>query len=152
MNEAKHLPQIKLDATRCKEEALRKLRMPQPSEDLQKAVAKIEKKMKARVAVSPLEKLLVYQYLSRVWRRHLTVQELSVAFYVLDRSVGWGTSFFVASSANVLHGTDDYSGVGLPDRTYFRTLKSMEDVGLLFRKRTHDRTLVGLDLGFAPWK
>ena len=124
---------------------------PIPNANLLAQIAVVERKLKARTKVSPLEKLIPLQFLNRVWRRYLTPQELSVAFYVADRSIGWGNTMFMAASANVLHGTDDYSGVGLPERTYFKTLKGLEGKGLLYRKSRRDTTVLGLHLDWQPW-
>lgn len=126
-------------------------RLPQPKVELLLQIAAVDRKVNKRQEISPLEKLLVYQHLSRVWRRYLSPQELSVAFYILDRSVGWGNSIVMATSANVLIGTEDYSGVGLPPRTYFKTLKELERIGLLYRKSRRDTTVLGLHLDWQPW-
>jgi hypothetical protein len=126
-------------------------RLPIPKAELLSQLAALERKLRARIEPSPLEKLIPLQHLNRVWRRYLTPLELSVAFYVLDRSTGWGNSMFMATSANVLHGTQDYSGVGLPERTYFKTLKELERKGFLFRKSRRDKTVLGLHLDWQPW-
>jgi hypothetical protein len=131
--------------------AIRPPQLPIPKADLLAQLAVVDRKLKARSEVTPLEKLFVLQHLSRVLRRYLTPQELAVAFYVADRSTGWGNSIFMATSANVLNGTDDYSGVGLPERTYFKTLKELERVGLLYRKSRRDTTVLGLHLDWQPW-
>ena len=125
--------------------------LPIPKAELLSQLAAIDRKLKARTKPTPLEKLVVLQYLNRVWRRYLTPQQISVAFYVLDRSIGWGNSIMLASSANVLHGNAEYSGVGMPERTYFRTLTELERIGLLYRKSRRDRTVLGLHLDWQPW-
>ena len=79
------------------------------------------------------DKLTVYQNASRYWRRFLTSNQISLIFYIVDRSVGWGKGSFKAYSENVLNGNEHHAGMELSRGTYFRTLKELEEMGLIWR-------------------
>lgn len=152
MRNAQHLYAIQSGATGCNGDDEEWHGGFRPDPCTLQVVFDLHKKFKQPGAqVAPLEKAILYQHLSRHWRNYLTLAEVSVAYYVLDRSIGWGKPHFVASSANVLYGDDKYSGVGLPERTYFRTLRTMQDKGFLFRKPFKWGTKIGLNLLWCPW-
>jgi hypothetical protein len=116
----------------------------------QPSLAQINRKLKNSKEISLAEKIVVYQAVSRVWRRHLTQAEIVTVTYIVDRTIGWGKNHFTASFKNVLYGTDRYSGIGLPERTYFRALKTLQEKGLIERKSRRDRTTIALKVDWLP--
>lgn len=113
-----------------------------------KDIHKIDRDLRGGRAIGPLDKLLVYQLLNRVWRRHLNPYEIAVMTYFVDRAVGWGRNHFTACHANILYGTDDYSGIGLKERTYFKTLNTLEEKGLVTRKKRRDRVTIVVNVAW----
>lgn len=111
---------------------------------------RINRALKANHHISLEDKLKGYQGASRFWRRHLSQQEIVLITYIVDRTVGWGKNLFTASHENVLKGTLEFSGVGLPERTYFRALASLEEKGLIERRSYRDRTRIVLNLDWQP--
>lgn len=108
----------------------------------------LEMKLYSGETPSPLEKLMVYQACSRKWRRELTMPEFLALSYIVDRTIGWGNKSFLASSANVVHGTDSYAGVGTSSRSYFSSLNSLEGKGAIHRKSFRDRTRIHLNVNW----
>ena len=111
-------------------------------------IEKIDRALRNKRDIGPLAKIKIYQLASREWRRHLTPYEIVVVTYIVDRTVGWGRNHFIAAHANVLHGTDDYSGIGLTERTYYKALSSLEKKGLISRQSRRDRTQIVLNVGW----
>jgi hypothetical protein len=106
----------------------------------------LEEKLKSNESFTPVEKLMVYQTLSRHWRKALTPSEFVVLSYIVDRSVGWGNAYFTACADNVLMGAGEYSGVGVSRTSYYRALTSLEKMGAITRKSLRDRTRIWLHL------
>jgi len=104
--------------------------------------------------MSTLDKARAYQKVSREWRRHLSLEETGLVLYLVDRSFGWGRDSFIASVQNVLTGTDNYAGVGIPRRTYYRMMGRLEEIGLITRRRKKSRSEIKVNLewngGEAP--
>lgn len=116
----------------------------------QPTLTQINQKLKRNHGIALSEKLQVYQAMSRNWRRHLSQSEIVALTYIVDRTVGWGKNHFAAAFQNVLHGNADFAGVGLPERTYFRALKSLQGKGLIDRRSHRDRTLIVLNIDWVP--
>lgn len=104
----------------------------------------LEGKLRDGQPLTPVEKLMIYQTLSRHWRRHLTATEFIVLSYIVDRTAGWGRGTFAACADNVLNGDDNYSGVGVSRTAYYRALNSLEAKGAIARKSHRDRTRIWL--------
>lgn len=100
--------------------------------------------------ISPLDRLSVVQHLNRKWARYLNANEFRVMVYILDRSVFWGQPTFRASHKNILKGTAEYAGIGMPERTYKRTLTTLENRGAIIRKRSRDCVILGLNFNWKP--
>ena len=111
--------------------------------------ARLETKLRGKVDLLAVEKLMIYQTLSRHWRRCLTPTEFVVLSYIVDRTAGWGKGLFVASGKNVLNGTPGYSGVGLGRTAYYEALKSLEKMGAISRKSYRDRTAIVLHVNWC---
>lgn len=109
-----------------------------------------EKLRNKRIAISLLEKLHVYQTVSRVWRRHLTASEFTVMMFLIDRSVGWGKNYVRASHGNNLRGNEDYSGVGVSERTYFRCLNSLAAKRMIDRTNLGHSVLIWVNVAWQP--
>ena len=107
-----------------------------------RAVIRLQGKLDRGEDLTPVEKLMVYQALSRTWRRHLAKTDFVVLSYIIDRSIGWGKPFFTASAENVLKGTEMYSGVGVSRTAYYQSLKRLEELGAIHRRSMRDRTRI----------
>lgn len=105
---------------------------------------KLAKKLKSNEFLTPVEKLMIYQSLSRHWRRLLTTTEYAVLSYIVDRSAGWGRSYFTACAENVLMGNAEYSGIGISRTSYYRALNALEEMGAITRQSLRDRTRIWL--------
>jgi len=106
----------------------------------------LQDKLNSKEFLNPVEKLMIYQTLSRHWRKGLTPTEFVVLSYIVDRSAGWGKGYFTACADNVLLGSGEYSGVGIGRATYYRTLTSLVEKGAITRKSLRDRTRIWLHL------
>ena len=113
---------------------------------------RVGQKFEQNIDISAMDRLTIYQLASRSWRRYLNVNEWAVISYVVDRAIGWGKPDFVACAANIMEGTDEYSGVGLPRPTFYRTLKSLESKGLITRQSRRDKTHIILNVTWKPEK
>jgi hypothetical protein len=102
----------------------------------------IERKLQAKREITVLDKLHVYQWLNRDARRYLSSSQFLAFSYIIDRTVGWGRNKFRASNGNVVSGTGDYSGVGLSERTYYRVLNDLVELGLIERCRLRDSVMI----------
>jgi hypothetical protein len=107
----------------------------------------IERKLQSKREITVLDKLHVYQWLNRDVRRHLTPSQFVAYSYIIDRTVGWGKNQFRASNLNVVAGTDDYSGIGLSERTYYRVLNDLVAMGLIERHRRRDYIIITVHIG-----
>lgn len=114
-----------------------------------RAVERLQPKLDEGLPLTPVEKLMVYQALSRNWRRHLTPTEYLVLSYFVDRTVGWGHGYFTASADNVLYGNADFAGVGLGRSSYYRTLGSLEEMGAIRRKSLRDKTRIWIKVDWC---
>jgi len=112
-------------------------------------VGVLAKKLKSREMLSPLEKLMIYQSLSRHWRKHLKPNEYVVLSYIVDRSAGWGNGYFTACADNVLYGAGEYSGVGVSRTSYYRALNKLEEIGAISRVSLRDRTRIWLNVDWC---
>ena len=113
-----------------------------------RSISDISRLLNAKGNISLLDKLTVYQHVSRVWRSHLTPYEIVVTGYIVDRSVGWGKNHFTAAHGNILRGNEEYAGIGMKERTYFRTLSSLEQKGLIRRRNRRDCVTIALDVNW----
>lgn len=100
--------------------------------------------------ITPLDRLQMWQWVSRKWRRHLSVNEFAVVTYIMDRSIGWGFETFRASHRNILDGNEEYSGIGLKKTVYMEALAKLEKMGAIHRKRSRDFVVLGLNFGWKP--
>lgn len=112
----------------------------------------IAQKLNDGEELSLLDKLGMFQIWSRQWRRHMTNDQNNIVSYVIDRTVSWGKGSFKACTANIIEGTEEYSGVGLPRRSYMRTIKQLENMGVITRKRSRDHVTITLNLNWNPEK
>jgi hypothetical protein len=89
--------------------------------------------------IDTLDRAIVYQMANRVWRKYFNPTEISVLYYIIDRTIGWGKTSFSASVKNILTGNEDYAGVGVSRATLFRILHVLEMKGVIGRitKATH---------------
>ncbi|MAM25731.1 MAG: hypothetical protein CML55_10210 [Rhodobacteraceae bacterium] len=85
-------------------------------------------------SISLEQKLIAYQALSRYRRSDLTPSEISLLFYIIDRSIGYGKAHFRASTKNIIENKEPYCHLGLSKSTFFRTLKSLEEKEAIIRK------------------
>ena len=109
----------------------------------------LERKLKSDEFLTPVEKMMIYQTLSRHWRKLLTPTEFLVLSYIVDRSAGWGRAHFTACADNVLFGNSEYSGVGVSRSSYYRALGSLEEMGAITRKSLRDRTKIWLHVNWC---
>lgn len=109
----------------------------------------LDAKLKSNEMLTPVEKLMIYQTLSRHWRRYLTPMEYSILSYIVDRSAGWGRAYFTACADNVLFGNEEYAGVGVGRTSYYRALNSLEELGAISRKSIRDRTRIWLHVDWC---
>lgn len=96
-------------------------------------LAQVAEKLHSKRGITLLEKLEVYQELNRNWRRYLTPYEHMAVSYIIDRSVGFGKHYFSAGTPNILNGNEEYAGIGLTKRTYFKAMNSLEEKGFISR-------------------
>lgn len=125
------------------------MQVRQRSQFSPQSVARLQVKLDKCQEFTPVEKLMVYQALSRHWRRHLSKTQFQVLSYIVDRTTGWGKPKFDATAANILHGTDEYSGVGVTRSTYYRTLNELEELGAIWRRSTRDKTRIWIKLDWC---
>jgi len=103
-------------------------------------------KLKAGETLGPLDQQIIARLLSRKWRSDVSISEWALLSYINDRTVGWGKPTFRAAVSNILNGTEEYAGVGLSRRGYFRAAKTLEEKCMIVRKRGRDCTTLGLNL------
>lgn len=76
-----------------------------------------------------------YQAVPRDWAGHLTGNEMTMVGVLLDRTVGWGRREAYFTIRALLDGDAKYSGLKMSRSTAFRVLKSLEDRGLIKRRK-----------------
>lgn len=108
------------------------------------------KHVQAGVDIPAVERLQFFQTLSRHWRRYLTPSELSLALYIVDRSIGWGKPSFSACVDNILYGNKEFAGLGMSRRSYFRAVKSLQAKGMIVRRGSRERTSFRINMGWKP--
>ncbi|MFV2053167.1 hypothetical protein [Aliiroseovarius sp. YM-037] len=113
---------------------------------------RLEEKLRGNRMLTAIEKLMIYQTLSRHWRRYLTPTEFVVLSYIVDRSAGWGRGDFVACGDNVLYGDREYAGVGVGRTAYYNSLRSLEAAGAISRKSHRDRTRIWLHTNWCNFE
>jgi hypothetical protein len=100
--------------------------------------------------IPAVQRLQVFQTLNRHWRRYLTATELSLALYIVDRTVGWGKSAFAACGDNILFGNEEFAGLGISRASYFRAVKSLEAKGMIIRRGSRAKTHFQFNVDWRP--
>jgi len=81
-------------------------------------------------------KLEMYQRAIREWAGSLSTDELAVTMYVIDRTIGWGQPSATITAGSVINGGGMYNGLNISRATYFRILGTLEEKGLIRRRKT----------------
>jgi len=59
-----------------------------------------------------------------------------VIMYVMDRTIGWGQPSATITAGSVINGGGMYNGLNISRATYFRILGTLEEKGLIRRRKT----------------
>ena len=109
-------------------------------------------KLRRKEAPTLVDKIQVYQWLSRAWSRHLANQETCAVLYLVDRTIGWGRDTFTAPTENILTGTEEYASIGLSRRLYFLVMASLEEKGIITRRVYRGRSQITLNVDWLENK
>ncbi|MEP2735366.1 MAG: hypothetical protein ABJP34_03630 [Erythrobacter sp.] len=96
-------------------------------------------------------KLEMYQRVIREWRGSLSSDEFSVVMLIMDRTVGWGQPSATITAGSMMHGGGMYSGMDISRATYFRVLGTLEEKGLIRRRKTGTGSnRISINPGWTP--
>lgn len=98
-------------------------------------------------------KVETYQRGFREWGGHLTGNELAITELLIDRTVGWGRREAYFTIRALIDGDNVYSGLRISRRTAFRVLNSLEDKGIIRRRKdpnVPDRVHFTVNLEWKP--
>jgi hypothetical protein len=98
-----------------------------------------------------LDRVLAYQWATRVWRPHITPFDLSFLLYVIDNTVGRGRTTFYATTEQLIEG---HEGIlvptGLQRTSLVKSIKTLKDVGALKTRSDGRNTYFSVDLTAEP--
>lgn len=97
-----------------------------------------------------LERLRIIQTVNREWRPHLTLMERDLLFYLLDRTVSWGTDSVRTTMEELVNGSSRVPPTGLSRATIFRAMKSLQDHGILASSIHNGVYLFTLNVSWEP--
>lgn len=100
--------------------------------------------------ITPLDRILIMQHISRKWRRHLSLAEFVIVTYIADRTILWGYPTFTASYKNIIDGNEDYSGIGIKIASLKNNFRALQKRGVITRKRGRYDVTLGLNLSWTP--
>lgn len=100
--------------------------------------------------ITPLDRIQIIQHISRKWRRHLSLAELSIVTYIADRSIMWGYPTFKASYKNIIEGNEEYAGIGIKIAALKNNFRVLQKRGIITRQRGRNNVTIGLNLSWAP--
>lgn len=98
----------------------------------------------------PVDRLIVFQHLNRVWRPFLSSVERDFLFYVLDRTVSWGKLSFRASAQQMIAGVRGVPELGLSLRTLRRVMADLADKGLIAVDSDMRASTITVNLDWMP--
>lgn len=130
---------------------MRQAQHPAPFVFTEANIRRIAEKLEAREELTPMDKLMVYQLMSRKWRGVMTTPEFVTACYIVDRTVGWGKRAFTATSEAVLRGNGEYAPLGLSRTSYFKALNRLEELGMIERRSLRDTTLIAINVDWMSY-
>ncbi len=115
----------------------------------QKLASKFEEGLSGS-AITPMDRLQISQFLTRVWSRHLNNAEFRILDHIIDRTVRWGRPTFTSTHETILNGNEHFAGVNMSMRTYERALSNLVKRGMVFRKRHQTGVTLSLNLRWMP--
>jgi hypothetical protein len=101
-------------------------------------------------AFDALDRLRAYQTLNRSWRPHLNVQERDFLCWLLDQTVAWGRDHVRATIDQMVTGTNWLPAVHIPERTLYRTIQALKELGVIESATTRRGTLLSINLDWHP--
>jgi hypothetical protein len=85
----------------------------------------------ARDPKDPLRQVEAYRKLTREWRKCLTPPELSLAFFLVDHTHGWGLETRKLTYREMIEGTHTSAGMGMTERQLRNILTALAGKGLI---------------------
>lgn len=96
-------------------------------------------------------KLETYQRIIREWMGHLSLAEFALAMQIADRTIGWGQFSATITTGALLKGGGAYAGTKISRRSLFRTLTSLEERGVIKRRKSTTGVLrISITPGWSP--
>lgn len=103
--------------------------------------------------VHELTILQIYQRAIREWQAALDPYEWTLAMHIIDRTLGWQKTRITVSTRRFLDGDTVYTGIKMGRTKMFKSLRSLEDKGLIVRNDDpHGREIkvYEVNLGWKP--